>query len=286
MRALIFICCLVVLAGCVPPSENQLKMEMDLQETKRRLTQLETQRAEALQTAAAGDESIHRQLAELQAGLDNLRVEVQSVNGRIDDLGYSLRSANSEVQLFKDDLGLQLGALDTRMTELEKKVSTQATDIDNKPGQVAPPAQTVEPVVTPPAVTPPPAVQPALPPEQLYDDAIVLIRDEKKFSEGRQLLETFVANYPQHELYVNALYWIGEALYGEKQYEQSILKLQDVITRYPGHSKTPAAMLKQALGFAALGDKTSGITTLQKLVNDYPDSVQAEAARKYLQQNP
>lgn len=63
----------------------------------------------------------------------------------------------------------------------------------------------------------------------------------------------------------------------------SILQFQDVISKYPSHPKAPAAMLKQALAFNALGDGENARTTMQKLIDEYPDSDQVNAAKKYLQ---
>lgn len=107
----------------------------------------------------------------------------------------------------------------------------------------------------PPPAVPPEAQVPEESPEQLYQRALDEIRKEKQFSEGRQLLEKFTSTYPKHDLYVNALYWTGEARYGGTKYKQAILPFQDVISKYKAYPKAPAAILKQALAFNALGDE-------------------------------
>ncbi len=265
MRHILILLCLILLGGCVPPTQNQLRMEMDLAEMKRRLAQLEVRQVESVQSETAGGDSLQRQVAELLAGLDNLRVEFQSVNGRMDDLGQDNRGLADELQLIKDDMGLQLNSLSNRVDELETQVSEQATVARQEPEQAEQ------------KIAPEPS------PEQLYQDALELIRNENSFSEGRKMLETFISKYPQHDLYVNALYWTGEALYGEKKYELAILQFQDVISKYSSHPKAAAAMLKQALAFNALGDGQNARTTMQKLLEDYPGSIQAETAKKYLE---
>lgn len=264
MRFFFTVLSVLLLAGCVPPSQNQLRMEMDLEEMKRRLAQVEIQRAEAAQSEASGGDTLQRQVAELLAGLDNLRVEFQSVNGRMDDQGQDNRALNDELQLIKDDLGLQLNSLSNRVNVLEERVAQQ-------PAAVTPQTEA--------------ATAPELTPEELYQNALDAIRGRSEFAEGQAMLETFVAKYPQHDLYVNALYWIGEALYGEKKYELAILQFQDVISKYPTHPKAPAAMLKQALAFNALGDGQNARTTMQKLIEEYPDASQVEAAKKYLEKS-
>lgn len=265
MRLIVMLAGLLLLAGCLPPTQDQLRMEMDLAEMKRRLAQLEVQKAESAQSQTAGGEVLQRQLAELTAGLDNLRVEFQSVYGRMDDLSQQNQGLESELQLIKEDIGLQLTSLESRVNELDQRLTAQATAVQT-------------PVPEAPETSP--AAEPTA--EELYAQALELIRNQSRFSDGRKILESFINQYPDHDLYVNAFYWIGESYYGDKEYELAILQFQDVISKYPNHPKAPAAMLKQALSFNALGDVTNARTTMQKLTEDYPDSPQAESAQKFL----
>ncbi len=255
---------LLLLAGCMPPSQEQLRMQMDFEEMKRRLAKVEVQSADAVSSGSADGEALQRQVAELQAGLDNLRVDFQSINGRIDDLSRDNRQLADELQLVKDDMGLQLSSLGERVDQLEQRAAGQPRS-----------SATTAPVAPAPAVETP---------ESLYQEALDKIRKEEQYAAGRQLLERFARRYPDHDLYVNALYWSGEALYGEKKYELAILQFQDVISKHTQHSKAAAAMLKQALAFEALGDAQNAKTTMQKLLEDYPASSQAASAKKYLQQ--
>lgn len=252
---------LLLLAGCLPPSQDQLRMQQDLEIMKRHLAQLEVKQQQAQTTDSSAGETIQRQVAETQAGLDNLRVDLQSINGRLDDLSHNREQGTGELQMIKDDIDLQLKSLGNRLDQLEQRVQAL---------EQAPPAQQA--AVKAPEETP----------EQLYQRALDLIRKEEKYAEGQKLLESFTSKYPKNELYVNALYWIGEALYGEKKYEQAILQFQDVISKYKTHPKAPAAMLKQALAFNALGDSQNARTTMKKLIEDYPDSAQAGAAKQFL----
>jgi len=266
MRFIVILSSLLLLAGCVPPSQNQLRVDNDLEQMKRRLARLEVQEVETSQAEKAGGDTEQRQVAELLAGFDNLRVELQSINGRMDDLGRDNRGLTDELELIKEDMGLQLNSLSSRVAELELQASTQTT--------MAQPLQTTE-----------QKQESALTAEQLYENALDLIRNQKKFAEGREMLESFIKQHPEHDLYINALYWIGEAYYGEKKYESAILQFQDVISKYPSNSKASAAMLKQALAFNALGDGENARTTMQKLIEEYPSSPQATPAKKYLEKN-
>ena len=257
---------LLLLAGCLPPTQSQLRMEMDLEAMKRRLAQLEIQQAETKLSGTSSGDTQQRQVAELLAGQDNLKVELQSINGRMDDIGRDNRQLVDDIQLIRDDIGLQLGSLTERLDQLEQRTSELAELVATAPTIQAPPV----------------AAKESLTPEQSYQQALDLIRKENRFVEGREQLEQFIKTYPEHELMVNALYWSGEALYGETKYEQAILQLQDVISKHPNHPKAAAAMFKQALSFNALGDRQNARTTMQKMIEDYPAAEQVENAKKFL----
>ncbi len=269
MRFLMTLVSLLLIAGCMPPSDTQLRMEKDLAEMKRRLAQLEVQQADALSSDSASGDSLQRQVAEIDAGLDNLRVEFQSVNGRLDDLGQNNQQLEDDLRLTKEDLGLQLDSVNSRVEQLEQTSDQLAEDLKTLPTSTA-----AKPEVRSPAIETP---------EQLYQTALDKIRKDEDFAEGHKLLQEFIGKYPKHDLYVNALYWSGEALYGEKKYELAILQLQDVISKHGTHPKAAAAMLKQALAFDALGDAQNARTTMQKLIEEYPGSAQVATAKKYLE---
>lgn len=264
---------LLLLAGCLPPTQDQLRTEKDLAEMKRRLAQLEIQQVDVSTTEVASSDTLQRQVAELVAGLDTLRVDFQSINGRLDDMGHNNQQLADDLRLTKEDLGLQLDAVISRVDQLEQVSGKLVEEIKAVPAAQTKPATVIEP--------PKPAPETA---EQLYQRALDMIRKEERYAEGRGLLEGFINKYPEHDLYVNALYWSGESLYGEKKYELAILQLQDVISKYAGHPKAAAAMLKQALAFSALGDVQNARTTMQKVIEEYPDSTQVDTAKKFLAQ--
>jgi len=264
MRLALVMLLMVLIAGCVPPSQTQLRMEMDLEQMKRRLAQLEVKQSDTAQLEVVEGTGLQRQVAEMQAGLDNMRVESHSVHGLIDDLGRQQRDLGEELRLIQDDLNLQIDSLTTRIEDLE----ASGKAVTGVPG-IAPVQQE--------------AASPQPTPEQQYGQALKLILNSTDFVSGREQMEDFTKKYPDHDLYVNALYWTGEALYGEKKFELAILQFQDVISLYPRHSKTPDALYKQAMAFNSLGDRQNARATMRKLIDSYPDSEQATAAERFLQ---
>ncbi|MFZ3072749.1 MAG: tetratricopeptide repeat protein, partial [Thermodesulfobacteriota bacterium] len=70
--------------------------------------------------------------------------------------------------------------------------------------------------------------------------------------------------------------------YVEQDYKTALLKFNDVAERYPKANKAPDAMLKAAFSYFEVNDKKSGVETLDKLLNAYPDSEAASIAKKRL----
>jgi tol-pal system protein YbgF len=263
-------CLLLLLVGCLPPAQSQLKLENDLEEMKRHLARLE-------QGSNAGGSKVRRQLealgvqvAELQSGLNTLRVDFQSINGRLDDLGRSNEQATADMSLVRDDLSMQVSVLSERLMAIE-----------GKSGKVVAAPTPATPIATKPA----PAVvktESKPTPEEAYRQALEKILNGSDFSTGRAELEAFIKQNPRHELAVNAHYWIGESLYGDKKYEDSILKFQEVIQTYSDHPKAAAALLKQGKAFTALGDAENAATTWKQLIKTFPLSPEAEKAKELL----
>ncbi|PLX88896.1 MAG: tol-pal system protein YbgF [Desulfuromonas sp.] len=267
---------LLITAGCLPPTQGQVQLERDLAEMKRRLAQVEQGSAKIIEESGGISkqqiETINRQLAEQQSGLDAIRVDFQSIYGRLDELQRSGQQGVADVDLIRDDMNAQLRGLEERMSLLEEAAE--------KPVQTAPSA----PPEVPAPEVPKDSVSSSDTTERIYKAALDKIRIAKEFAGGRQELETFVKDYPGHDLHANAMYWIGEAFYGEKQFERAILQFQDVILSFPEHPKAAAALYKQGLAFRNLNDPQNARTTYQKLVDRFPKSPEADKAKAQLEQ--
>lgn len=245
---------LPLLIAIALPAAAASKVERDLAELKRRLELVEQA------TLGKGSSQIEERLAEIvrmqadqQAEMDALRVEFQKLNGAFDDLAHSRKELHELISLVRSEMEVKSGALEAKLAKLEAEIKAGA----GKPVAVKSP-------------------------EELYGSALDLIRKQNAFAEGRKALQEFIKNYPKHDLAVNASYWIGEAYYGEKKYENAILQFNDILKAHPDHNKAPAALLKQALGFQALGDKESSQALLKKLIKQYPKTPEAKKAKERL----
>jgi len=114
--------------------------------------------------------------------------------------------------------------------------------------------------------------------EKAYAEAYKTFR-EGDYKGAREKFREFVKIFPATEYSDNAQFWIGECYYFEKNYEKAILEYENVIKNYPKGNKVPNALLKQALSFMKLGDKSSAKLLLQRVIKEYPNTSSARIAR-------
>jgi len=275
VRSLALLVAGLLLSSCVV-TQQDLQMQRDLLEMKRRLGEAERAVKELQDDTSGGVrahvETLASNQADFQAELDGLRVDLQSMQGRTGDQERINDELRQDLTLLRDELSLQVADHEQRLAKLDAGLAAASS---------APPAVTPPPaaVAAPPAVTTP-AGESA---PGLYDRALKKIREEQDFAAGRELMEAFLKRYPQHDLAVNAAYWVGETYYAEKNYEQAILQFEEIIQKYGDHPKVASAMLKQALAFESTGDQATARLLLQRVIERYPLSDEAGKAKQKLQ---
>ncbi len=283
VRSLALLFAGLLLSGCVV-TQQDLQMQRDLLEMKRRLGEAERAVKELQDDSAGGVrahvETLASNQADFQAGLDGVRVDLQSMQGRTSDQERINDDLRQDLSLLRDELNLQVADHEKRLAQLEAgiKVAVPAPSwTPPSPGVDTPPA--TRPTVPVATTTPTPTGESA---PELYDRALKTIRENQGFAAGRELMETFLKRYPDHELAVNAAYWVGETYYAEKNYEQAILKFEEIIQKYGDHPKVASAMLKQALAFESTGDHATAKLLLQRVIERFPLSDEAAKAKQKL----
>ena len=249
-----------ILAGCLPV-QQQMVLEQDMGEVKRRLAFVErkvtSQSLDLKDETDRGVTALTKRQADVEANMDGLRVELQTLQGRLEEVVRENRQLRDELSLMRDDMALKTADLEERLS---------------KPP--APPSSNSAPA--------PAASSGEKSPDDLYQEGLTLVLKAQKYGEAREVFQKFLKEYPDHHLAVNATYWIGEAYYGDKQYENAILQFQDVIQKFSKHSKAASAMYKQAFAFHAMGDVQNARVLLEKLIQTYPKSSEASRAKEKL----
>ena len=107
---------------------------------------------------------------------------------------------------------------------------------------------------------------------------------KNSYASARESFTALIKNYPKSTLVDKAQFQLAESYFGEKWYEKAILEYQVVIAKYTKSTKRAAALYKQALSFAKIGDEVNAKATFKILINGYPSAPEAALARKKIKQ--
>ncbi len=128
---------------------------------------------------------------------------------------------------------------------------------------------------------PDPQAVSAVPGQAFYEQALQkYYRGE--YDEAREDFTVFADRYPDSSLQANALYWLAETHYAQKEYAQSVLVFKELTRRHPASRKTPDALLKAGYAYAQLGDIPNARFHLQLVLDDHPRTAAARLARERL----
>lgn len=118
--------------------------------------------------------------------------------------------------------------------------------------------------------------------EREYTRAVNLFRDSK-YEDARSLFTTLLNSEIDHSLISNCQYWIGESLFGMREYRRAIEEFQKVFN-YDSQLKYDDAQIMIANSYLMLGNKERAREEYQKLLDRYPNSDYAATARQRLRE--
>ncbi|GHA11956.1 hypothetical protein GCM10008090_22220 [Arenicella chitinivorans] len=105
---------------------------------------------------------------------------------------------------------------------------------------------------------------------------------QSKFDEAVTVFEKQLEVYPKGDSADDAHYWIAEAMYVSRNLDVAKQHLHTLIQDYPQSRRVPDAMLKKAYIEQQLGNKIEARILFQEIVNFFPKSDAAIAAKNRL----
>lgn len=232
---------------------------------------------------------VRQSQAEMQSLLSNVSRDIQVLSGRFDENKYftekTLKNSVVETDLIKAQITSmegQIKDIKDRLTALENQIQQQKELIKEKTKEAE--KKVEEPGKKLPQQEVFPSQKPGLKNKKAIYDAAYNAFEKGQYKEAREQFEVFIKEFPQDELTDNAKFWIAETYYREEDFENAILAYEEVLKKYPKSKKVPGALLKQGFAFIELGDNKTGKVILEKLVENYPGSKQAELAKKQIEE--
>jgi len=209
---------------------------------------------------------VRKNQADIHVRLDNLRIQLRSLKGRVEECQYLLNQVSKERKAYESELEKRLLLLEGFFISEDHASGGDkyAKDKNYVRSEEKRPTEDKKPIS-----------------KELYSKAYNNFK-KGDIKEARKGFQEYLRLFPNTSYSDNAKYWLGESFFIEKKYREAILEFEEVIRKYPKGNKVPGAMLKQGLAFYRLGDKTSAKLLLQKVVKEYPGSNQAKIAKKEL----
>jgi len=226
---------------------------------------------------------------QILSDLEDIKYQQALLSSQLEDLKFSKEEQDKEFTDRLNNLFTQVQALQLRIKEIEKKlgitpkvVSNETTVVSNETissnktailSTNATNATNTNATIT--------QVEKPLTEVELYEKAYSSYQ-QGDFKNARKLFEEYIEKFPKGKWIGQAYFWIGESYFKEKKYEEAILSYQKLIELRGWHPLKPTAMFKQAQAFKALGDIEAYKILLKKVINQYPNSKEAEKAKKLL----
>jgi len=94
----------------------------------------------------------------------------------------------------------------------------------------------------------------------------------------------YLDNFLESPFADNALYWIGECHFSQKEYEQAIDRFNELILNFPLGDKIPAAYLKKGISLMELERKEEALIVFKLLISKYPLEDETKIAQEKIKE--
>ena len=265
-----------------------------------RLTEL-SQRSEAKLSAAQEQlKTLSEQMSRMGRQVDN--PAMMEMIQQVDQISEDINLLRGEIEVQGNDID----EIKKRQRELYQDIDRRLRDIESRALSQAPAAQMTTPQVaapTQPAIEPSgtatetpsllpattagtaaasaPVSAPQAGEKKAYQAAFDTLK-EGRYKEAKVEFAAFLVKYPNSGFAGNAQYWLGEAHYVTRNFDQGIVEFEKVLNSYPGSNKVPDAMLKLGYTYYELKQYPQAKIVLQDLRTRFPNETAARLATKRL----
>jgi tol-pal system protein YbgF len=201
----------------------------------------------------AGQQQTNEQIDQVKRSLLDLNNQLEQVRGD----NARLRGQNEELTRIVSELQRRQKDLQSGVEDRMRKFEPQKVSVDGKEFSADPDEK------------------------RQYDEAMELLR-RSDFAGTANALGAFRKRYPASGYNDSALFWIGNAQYGMRQYKEAVGSFRALVAAAPEHPKAPEALLAIASCQAELKDARAARKTIDDLIKAYPNSEAAQAGRERL----
>ena len=204
----------------------------------------------------------NQSLLQLAQRIDALQGEVRNLRGEVELLQNQSEGGKAQSRSLYGDLEKRLAALET-LGGVGAGGGSQGAAM-GVPGAGAPLAGA------------------SLAGEQASYDAAFNALKGADYPKAIANFKGFLGTYPESPLASNAQYWLGEAYYVTRAYDDAIVAFRKVTTDWPDSRKAPDALVKIGFTQSALNRNSEARATLEEVTRRYPGTEAANLATERL----
>ena len=226
-----------------------LRKQHDQMRTKQDATNAELTKANAALMEQV--QQLRRSVLELNSQLEAMRGDMAKLRGTDEQLARDI----ADVQRRQKDISTATQTVDDRIKKLEPiRVSNDGREFMADPEE-----------------------------KRQFDEALASLRGGE-FDKASILFGAFVRRYPASGYTDSARYWLGNALYGKREYKEAIQAFRTMANSAPDHPRAPEALLAIAncQVESRPPDTKAERATIGELIKVYPKSEAAQAGRERL----
>ena len=220
------------------------------------------------------DDEARRAILDLRQRVEAMRVQSEGASQWAaqdnDQLRRSLLDLQSQIEQTRGELARMTGQ-NEQLTRSVTELQQQQKDIDDKLKKNEPSKVSVD-----------GREFTADPKEKADFDAALGVFRSGQFPQAQTAFAGFIKRYPQSGYNASALFWLGNAQYATRNYNEAIANFRSMLSLAPDHEKAPEAVLSIANCQIELKDTKAARRTLEDLTKAYPQSEAAQAARERL----
>src|SRR5208337_3679751 len=255
--------------------ELQTQVQQLLDQVQRLQSTLDTKMGVLQHLAEQTADEANQMTTAVSALQQKLNTQSDAAGGKLDTMSGQVQSLNDSV----DELKARIAKLDKSVQDLQTQLQNmQAPPAQAQPGGAGPMPGAPGANGTAPGT---PSAQQA-PPLQETLQAGVRDYNAGRYDVALGEFQSVVQSYPLDDLAGTAQFYLGEVADQQKDYATAIKSYNAVLEGFSGNAKAPAAQLHKGYALLAENKKDAGIHELRSLVQRYPQTPEAHAARSKL----
>jgi tol-pal system protein YbgF len=251
---------LLVPLGAEARNKDMERLYLQVAALQTEIAQLRSAVDDSLRELRRLNESLAEQAVTVNKGMQDQRVQNESVQMTLKELSDNLAGVRERVRSFAGS-----------------SLTVPTAQVAMAPGQEG----ASEPGAAPPGAAPvPAAMQPA--PAELYSQAYADYA-RGNYDLAIQGFQEYLRMNPNGHLSDNAQFWIGMCLYGKQQYSDAVGAFDELLRQYPGTDKIPDTRFKKAQSLERLGRRSQALLEYRYVFEHFPNTEAGRLAREKVQ---